>query len=212
MWNLFLSSVTLKQCTDTWSRNLRSISILRYLKLEPNIYTYMYSVFTLLCTNGEHLTSHWNSLCYTDILSKGYYIDAIYCLTNLNILLYNSEYTNNKINWKDTLSCKWLLILWCNVYVSICWHWHELPSAVQEGYWQKSGYCVVVLLWAAIKTADNRILYEELLNDYWIMETMVQDAVKFVVGKPEICERLADYWIDVVTHPFPVRKIESIMD
>ena len=154
----------LKQCAETWSRNLKSISILRYLKLEPIIYTYMYSVSTLLCTNSEHLTSHWNPFIYTDSLLKGYCIDAIDCLTKLNIMPYNPEYTNNKIKWKDTLSCKWLSILWWKSLCFFCWHWLELHSVVQKWYWQKLGYCVVVLLWAAIETADNRILYKELFK------------------------------------------------
>ena len=37
----------------------------------------MYSVFTLLCMNGDHLTSQWKSFSYTDSLSKGYHISAI---------------------------------------------------------------------------------------------------------------------------------------
>ena len=68
-----------------------SSSTLTYLKLETILYTSMYSLFTLLCMNGEHLTSQWKSFSYADSQWKGYGIDTIDWLNNLNVRLYNSE-------------------------------------------------------------------------------------------------------------------------
>ena len=59
-----------------------SSSILRYLKLETFVYTFMYNVFTLFCMNGEHVTDQWKS---------GYWILG-YTVQNRQVI---------KCNWKD---------------------------------------------------------------------------------------------------------------
>ena len=60
-------------------------------KTRNNCIYIVYSAFTLLCMNGEHPTSQWESFSYTNSFSKGHCTIAVDCLTNLSIRLHNSE-------------------------------------------------------------------------------------------------------------------------
>ena len=119
---IFFLILLLYTHTETlyWSKKCETVmssSTLSYLKLETIIYTSMYSVFTLHCTNGEHMINQWKSFSYTDSLSRRVTTRerCLWCFILISVSLVKSRY-GALSELVSALYCGKLLMLPCEFY------------------------------------------------------------------------------------------------